>query len=81
MASHLTSRLLFASGFALAIAMSPSAADHVVAAPSTCTLTQTGGSASIACLPGQTSGGMTSGAPSEQDITAKNAQRSNRGIL
>ena len=52
---------------------------HNVASPSTCSINQSGNSSSITCSPGMSPG--VSGAPSEQDITAKNQARLHGGGL
>jgi hypothetical protein len=48
---------------------------HTIADPSRCTVTKSGGSSSLVCVPGIVPGGI-GGAPTQQQLTAKNAQRS-----
>jgi hypothetical protein len=79
-------RLLLAGGFALAVVLAPNAAAFAdptatLADPSMCTVTRSGSSSSIVCSPGASSGVSPGGAPSQQDLTAKNAQRAHGGLL
>jgi hypothetical protein len=78
-------RLILASGLAVAVAIVPSVGYfagtatprtyHTIADPSRCTVTKSGGSSSLVCVPGIVPGGI-GGAPTQQQLTAKNAQRS-----
>jgi hypothetical protein len=79
--SGLTRRLLATGALGVGIGIAPLLATAVAAAPAathvaapSCTVTQSNGSASLNCPP-STSGASTDGAPSEQAITEKNAQR------
>lgn len=85
MATIQARRLILASGLALAVAIVPSVGyfagtatrDHqTVAKPSTCTVTKSRGSSSLVCVPGIAPSGIGVGAPTQQELTAKNAQRS-----
>ena len=70
--------MIAAIGLALLIAIAPWGPTQVVAGPSTCTVTKSGGSTSLQCLPGQTT---PAGAPSEEEITLKNQMRRDSGLV
>jgi hypothetical protein len=90
MAKQISARqLVAAGGLALAVAIAPSvgyfagattARDYrTIANPSTCTVSRSGSSSSLVCVPGIVPSVSGVGAPSQQDLTAKNAQRSHAG--
>ncbi|MBV8928278.1 MAG: hypothetical protein JO152_04035 [Mycobacteriaceae bacterium] len=85
----IAARQLIAAGalsFAFAVAPWVAAAGGTggtvgtLAGPSVCTVNQSGSSSSIVCLPGSSAGGGMTGAPSQQEITEKNAQRGRDGL-
>lgn len=77
-------RVVIAFGFALFVTVASGLA-HLGAAAgssatlatpsSTCTVTKSNGSASLACPPGAVPNGTSVGAPSEQDLTNSNSVR------
>ncbi|MBV9513778.1 MAG: hypothetical protein JO280_07040 [Mycobacteriaceae bacterium] len=78
-----TRRLIAATGFAAALLITPTVAAITNGAPAShtlagCAQTQSGASSSIVCSPNVSRG--VAGAPSEQEITAKNAQRTRGGL-
>lgn len=71
-------RVIFAAGFAFAIALAPVVAPRAVADPPACTNNASPGDVSLNCAP-DGGGAQSGGAPSEQQLTQDNTDQEHAG--